>query len=69
MLDLSEKDIKRFNSKVIKLAESSCWIFDCADHNSYGHKRIWINGRYEGAHRVAYFLHSVSKKSHLWRHI
>lgn len=59
MITYTNEDIKRFESKIIKSVFTGidCWLFESADHNSFGHRRIWINGRFEGAHRFAYTIY------------
>ncbi|MBU2249238.1 MAG: HNH endonuclease [Gammaproteobacteria bacterium] len=56
--EISESDIERFINKIMKDSDSSCWEVNIANHNSFGHKRIWINGRYVGIHRLMYMLYN-----------
>lgn len=52
---LSEKDIARFNSKIIKT--ESCWLWTDALTNGYGYLGVGgRKGRKIEAHRIAYIL-------------
>lgn len=52
-MQLTPEQIARFWTKVDKSGE--CWLWTGArKHGNYGH--LSLNGRFVGAHRVAYFL-------------
>jgi hypothetical protein len=53
---LSDEERRRFWDHVIIAGPNDCWEYICADHNEYGHKRMWLHGRYEGVHRIAFYL-------------
>jgi hypothetical protein len=55
---MTERDKRRFWIKVDKKGPNDCWEFCSADHNCYGHRRMWLNKHYEGVHRIAWFLHT-----------
>jgi hypothetical protein len=47
--------VARFWSKVDRRGPNECWEWTAApDKDGYG--RLWINGRNERAHRVAFFI-------------
>ena len=51
-MELSQVDIDRFWSKVLK--SKTCWIWSGAKADGYG--AISIKGKNEKAHRISYFL-------------
>jgi hypothetical protein len=57
MITYNEDDIRRFESKIDKFSSNPCWIFISADHNRFGHRRVWIAGKFEGSHRFAYTIY------------
>lgn len=52
-MDLKEKDINRFWSKVEKSEESDCWTWSGAKIYS-GYGRIYVSGKVYSAHRVSF---------------
>jgi DNA-binding Lrp family transcriptional regulator len=57
--EIFKDDMIRFLSRINKPLndpENNCWEFISADHNIYGHRRIWINRRYIGVHRLMYLI-------------
>lgn len=54
MLDITEKQLARFNSRISKT--STCWVWN-APLTSLGYGRITINYRPWLAHRLSYELH------------
>ena len=55
-LVMTEEEKERYWSKVDKQDINSCWIYQSADHNQYGHRRIWLQGQYYSVHRIAFYL-------------
>ena len=49
---MSDQDIKRIKNKTVIDSKTGCWIFVGATARGYG--RIWINGKLEMVHRLAY---------------
>lgn len=50
-------DIDKFESMVVRIPESGCWIFMGSDTNQYGHVRFIYGGKRTGAHRWSYEKH------------
>lgn len=57
MIDLSDKDIKRFWSKVDIKSEDECWIWK-AGKGRFNYGSFWLNGKSYSSHRVSYYLHN-----------
>ena len=56
-IELSEKDIERFWSKVVNTSEDGCWgWYGVGDQ--YGRCRIRINGKKYLNYRVSWFIHN-----------
>lgn len=54
-MELSQKDIDRFNGKVAKSRPNECWPWTGAVFDT-GYGAFWLAGNNVGAHRVALFL-------------
>jgi len=55
MIQLTEKDIQRFHSKIFPDPFSDCLIWE-ASCNEDGYGMFRLNGKMEKAHRIAFFL-------------
>ena len=61
-IELSEKDIERFWSKVDVRGEDECWEWVGA--NAMGYGQITIKNKHYGVHRVSWFLHNGEIPEH-----
>lgn len=51
-MDLSPKDLRRFEDKYIPEPNCGCWLWHGSQCRGYG--QFWIEGRLQKAHRVSY---------------
>ena len=56
ILNLEQKDINRFWSKVPVKPEIECWVWSGGKHKS-GYGTFWLGNTFELAHRVSYVVH------------